>query len=276
MTSDTHTRTFEFSAARSQHPARVPLDQIQLAATVIPTIGPETVQSVHPWGFIVPGEVVAYDATILATIQAHWVPVGTTFIVRLVPEDGSTPYEARVLHVGPNPVEYIKLPNEWLAPFIGRTVYLGYEAEWADGTRTEGPGLEFQITPLLEIPPIRFDGLQGDEPLDPEKFPDGLVATLDPVPQVREYHRAALFFTVLGTRDGFISNLMVRGYTLEGLKDHAVSVTIDPAAYSGHYEEGYTDVYAVATLRMIMIPRPNPHGIEAFAVGRLDVLPPAT
>jgi len=54
-------------------------------------VGPEQVQSVHPWGVIVPGEAAAHGATILVTIQAYWVPVGTTFILRLVPDDGSPP-----------------------------------------------------------------------------------------------------------------------------------------------------------------------------------------
>jgi hypothetical protein len=276
MSSQRIKRAFESSVSGSSSRANASLEQIQLAVEINFMVGPETVQSVHPWGFIVPGEVVANDATVLATIEAHRVPVGTTFIVRLVPDDGSTPYETRVLHVGPNPVEFIKLPNAWLMPLIGRTVYLGYEAEWPDGTRAEGPGLEFQITPLLEIPPIRFEGLEPGKPLDPAEFPSGLVATIGPIAQIRSFHRAALYFTVLGTREGYISTITVRGYTLEGLEDHPVRVTIDPAAYSGHYEDGYSDVYAMPALHATLVPRPNPHGVEPFMLGRLDVLPPLT
>lgn len=250
------------------------LDQIQLAVEMNFLIGPETVQSVHPWGFILPGEAVAYGATILATILAHWVPIGTTFIVRMVPDDGSVPYETRMLHVGPNPVEYVKLPNAWMSSHVGRTIYLGYEAEWPDGTRSEGPGLEFQITPLIEVTRVQFEGLGPGEPLDPSKFPEGLVATVGRVPQIRDYHRPALYFAVNGTLDGFISTIILRAYSLEGLRDHQVTVTIDPDAYSGHYEDGYTDVYVGVNLFAVLLPRPNPHGTEAFPLGRLDVLPP--
>jgi len=273
MTSHRIKRAFASSASDPSNSVKASLDQIQLAVTINFMIGPETVQSVHPWGFIVPGEVVAYDSTILATIQTHRVPVGTTFIVRLVPDDGSAAYETRILHVGPNPVEYIQLPNAWLAPFIGRSVYLGYEAEWPDGTTSEGPGLDFQISPLLEIPPVKFEGVEPGEPLDPAKFPDGLVATVGPIRQIRDYHKAGFYFAVNGTLNGYISTLILRGYNLPGVKDRAVSVTIDPGAYSGHYEDGYTDVYAVALLQAHLVPRPNPHGVESYPLGRMDVLP---
>ncbi|MFG3449522.1 hypothetical protein ACGFZ3_13150 [Stenotrophomonas sp. NPDC047960] len=256
--------------------SNVTLDQVQLSVETNFVSGPQPIQSVHPWGFILPGEAVVYDLTILAIIQAYWVPVGTTFILRLVPDDGSTPYETRVLHVGPNPVEYFKLPSAWLMPHIGQMVYLGYQAELPDGTRIEGPGLGFQITPLLQVPEVRYEGLAPGEPLDPSKFPDGLVATVDPIPQIRPYHRAAMHFSVNGHRDGWLSTIIRRGFTLDTLTtDRPAIVKIDAAAYSGHYEDGYTDVYATATLLTVLVPQPNPHGVEPISMGRIDISPPA-
>jgi len=172
-------------------------------------------------------------------------------------------------------VEYFKLPNAWLAPHVGRTVHLGYEAEWPDGTRREGPGFDFQITPLLEISRVTFDGIGPGQPLDPAHFPDGLVATVPRIPQLRRYQDARLAFAVNGTRDGYISTIALRGYPLEGIMDHPVSVTIDPAAYTGHHDDGYTDLYVVVNLQALMFPRPNPHGIESYPLGRMDVLPPS-
>jgi len=65
MSSQRIKRAFESSGSSSR--ANASLEQIQLAVEINFMVGPETVQSVHPWGFIVPGEVVANDATVLAT-----------------------------------------------------------------------------------------------------------------------------------------------------------------------------------------------------------------
>jgi len=248
------------------------LDQPFLAVEMNHMLGPQIVQSVEPWGFIVPGELMTTDAAVVATIQAHWVPQSTTFILRLVPDDGSQPYVAQSNHVGPDPLVCFRLPNDWLASHVGRTVYLGYEAVLPGDTRINGPGIDFQITSLLTFPPIRFEGLGDGEPLDPSRFPDGLVAVCDRIAEIRKYHRAELQFVVFGVKDGDSWPITLRTYPLDGIQDRPITFTIDPEAYTGHHEHGYAALYASISLRADMIPPPNPHPMDTFPFARLDIV----
>ncbi|VVE60762.1 hypothetical protein PAN31117_00351 [Pandoraea anapnoica] len=267
-----------FQAGTFMNAARRPertLDQIRLLSNPYPAERPFAIQSVAPWGFVLPGEFVDSFFPIYVEMDAHRVPFGSTFILHFVSEDGTGAQEARQLYLGPEPIATMTLPNAWLTPFIGKHATIHYEVEWPDGQRYPGPGIDFLITPFLNPQQVHFEGLADGEALDPEKFPDGILSTVRRIPTLEPYHLPILRFGVVGWKPPSYTTIQAREYRLDGLANGPVSVKIDPGAYSGLYEQGYTEIFTTSLLDVQMVPSPNPSMREFFVVGSFDVLPPS-
>lgn len=263
---------------RSGGPGRT-LDQLRLRTFFFPP-HLHGIPDVPPWGIVVPEEaLVAREVTYIAEMDAHRVPPGSTFLLRFAPEDGVGVQEVRVPFNGPDPLVHIVLPLEWFQPAVGKRVAIDYSVEWPDGVRYPGPGINVNVKPMLQVGDFLLEGLATDAPLDPAAFPNGIASTLKRISNIESYSKPRLQWAVNATPPGEVGGLVVTiatfRYEINGLADHDFHVTIPPQAYSGYYEQGYTEVYVGVMLMARSIPADVP-GLEFYY--QLDyhsVLPPS-
>ncbi|VVD93163.1 hypothetical protein PAQ31011_01744 [Pandoraea aquatica] len=237
---------------------------------------PDILIDVPPWGMLMPAESLENGAPFYAIVDATHVPSGTEFIVRAAIENGAT-HEARYTYFDVVPPDvYIEMPNGWFWPAIGKHIVVDFDAVFPDGETFTSPPTTFRIHPFLEISPILYEGLGFGEPLDPDAFPDGLVATLDRVRNMETFHEANVRFLVFGyTENGTRKVIAARQFKADDLGVNPLRATLEPAFYSGHYESGeLTDIHIEAELYAHMIPRPGPWAQMRFLLGTTDILPP--
>ncbi|ODP35757.1 hypothetical protein A9762_01860 [Pandoraea sp. ISTKB] len=237
---------------------------------------PRILDDVPPWGRLMPAESLENGAPFYAIVDATFVPSGTEFIVRAAIEGGAT-HETRYTYFDVIPPNvHIEMPNAWFQPAIGKNVVVDFDAVFPDGESFASPPTSFRIHPFLEVSPILYEGLAFGEPIDPEAFPNGLVATLDRVKNMETFHEATVRFVVYGyTENGTRKLITVRQFDAHDLGENPFSATLDPAAYTGHYEDGeLNDIHIVAELFAYMVPEGGPPAQMRFIVGTTDILPP--
>lgn len=248
------------------------LDPVQLWGQPFSLEPAKEIVGVDPWGLLVPAEAIEDEVPLFAVMNAQSFPDETKFTLHFVPEGGAGSVQISRVYFGPDPLMVFDLPSAWFQPAIGKRIALHYEVELPDGTHLSGGGIEFRVTPYLEVAPILFEGLGIGQPLQPGRFPDGLVAIFQHVPQLQPYHMPKYQFSIIGIKDGF-EHAQVNTFSISGLEEGVVKLTIDPSLYSGRYEDGYTDVRVMSSLIVDTLPPPNTKWGAYFLLGRMEVFP---
>jgi hypothetical protein len=266
-----------FSTRRSRRgPARGvgrTLDEIRLLSDPLGTL--EVVQSVSPWGVIVPEEA-AFNFAFAAEMDGHRVPFGSTFIVHLARADGEGARDVRHLFLGPHPVVTVPLPDDWILDAVGQRAALTYTVEMPDGTRLPGPGIGVQVTQRLEAPLFTREGLEENEPIDPAKFPDGIMATVEQMPGVLPFHEPRLAIAAWGIAEGGdeMEEVMVLLVDAPAIGSGPLDFKIGKGFYTTPLEWGFRNVRVEVSIEVRLVPWPN-HGWEYdLSLGGNPVLPP--
>ena len=257
--------------------ARVDLSPLRLMGKPTFFGEPEEIHSVEPWGYLIPAEGIETDylASFYADMDAQSVPHGSVFTVRFALEDGSEAQSGSSEYLGPNPVVRILLPPAWFRPAVGKRASLTYEVELPDGRILPGAGISLVVLPFIEVGPIRLEGMDVFDSIDPVKFPDGVVAVLDRMRFLLPFSDPMLRITTLGNQDGYLKDFATWSVPLEGIEQDAVRVNIDPFYYVAPYQLGFTDVYLSIHVLYEALPPPNTDWNYFIKVGSIDVLPPS-
>lgn len=251
------------------------LDEIRLMTDPKGGLNFVPIQSVDPWGFIVPGEA-ATTLFFAVAMDGHRVPFGATFIVNWVVEGDPRVKTVRRPHAGPDPVVTIILDSDWFYESVGRRGSLSYEVELSDGTLLPGPGIEVYIPSLIKTDPIHLEGLAPGELIDTEKFPDGIAATVQMVVNAQPFHETTVVFRTLGIFPPGTDWVPVTAerHPLPQLADGPVKLTIGKHLYIDPHEWGYSRLRLEFEVQSVMAPWPNSGWGYVLDIGENVVLPP--
>ena len=276
MTTQKLSGSFVPSRVKQPDGGQVPrtLDQIRLMTDTSGGMNFHAIQSVSPWGFIVPGEA-ATTLSFVAAMDGHRIPHGSLFVVRWQAEGDTIIKEAEKLHLGPDPVVTLPLPNAWFADAIGKRVSLTYEVKLWNGSTVQGPGIDFLITHKIDTTWIALEGLQVNQPINPENFPDGIAATVQRVVNAQPFHDTTLVIRTLGQmhpEDDYVECFTVH-LPLPGIADGPMNFTLEKYLYTDPFDWGYALLRLDFSVVSQLAPWPNQGWDYAIGVGGNPVIP---
>lgn len=232
---------------------------------------------VPPWGIVLPGDALNYPNEIFFILELETVSMvpGTELAIRWTPADGTNIHVLRrTLNGSPDSIRQF-VPASWLEEAQGQNVLIEFEALPPDGNGYPGRSFSVRVTDRIVVGDTRIADLSDGDTIDPDKYPDGLQGSIDPIGHVEEHNYVSIDWTVLGyTANG--TEVLHQWWTeWPGVPNQPYEFVVHPEAYSGFDDPRFHTITVSFRSFIKLVPRPNREFVFSMG-GQTFTLPTAT